>query len=130
MYSPCPPWEGRYGPWVPPLMHFHPGWSGPVEGFSHGGYFTRDGHYGYVGHQYDSKTLSQENRMVRNLKPDGPVSLKTTTAPGHWQEQEAPEDGASVDQPGSSQGQIGPGSKTSVNDEAKRWQQSRIGFQR
>jgi hypothetical protein len=115
---------------VPPLMHFHPGWPGPVEGFSHGGYFTGDGHYEYVGHQYDSKTPSQENWMVQNLKLDGPVSSKTTAAPGHRQEQEAPKDGASVDQPGSSQGQIGLRSKTSVNDEAKRWQQSRIGFQR
>jgi hypothetical protein len=23
MYAPCPPWVGWYGPWAPPLMHFH-----------------------------------------------------------------------------------------------------------
>jgi hypothetical protein len=32
-------------------MHFHPGWSGSVEGFGHGGYYVGDDHYGYVGHQ-------------------------------------------------------------------------------
>jgi hypothetical protein len=30
MYPPCPPWAGWYGPWTSPLMHFHPGWSGPT----------------------------------------------------------------------------------------------------
>jgi hypothetical protein len=32
-------------------MHFHPGWSGPSEGFGHGGYYTGDGCYMSVGHQ-------------------------------------------------------------------------------
>jgi hypothetical protein len=85
-YPPCPPWAGWYGPWASPLMHFHPGWSGPVEGFGHGGYFTRDGCYGYIGHQHDSKTLRQENRMVQNLKPNGPISSQIATTPYRWQE--------------------------------------------
>jgi hypothetical protein len=36
-------------------MHFHPGWLGPVEGYGHGGYYTRDNRYGSVGHQQDRK---------------------------------------------------------------------------
>jgi hypothetical protein len=40
MYPPCPPWAGWYGPRTPPPMHFHPGWSGPTQGFGHGGYYT------------------------------------------------------------------------------------------
>jgi hypothetical protein len=39
-----------YGPWTPLSMHFHPGWSGPTEGFGRIGYYTGDGHYRYVGH--------------------------------------------------------------------------------
>jgi hypothetical protein len=27
MFPPCSPWVGWYSPWVPPPMHFHPGWS-------------------------------------------------------------------------------------------------------
>jgi hypothetical protein len=83
-------------------MHFHPGWSGPVEGFGHGGNYAGDGCYRYVGHQHDSRTPSQENRMVRNPKPNGPVSLKAVVAHGHWHEQEAPKDGSSVGQSGGS----------------------------
>jgi hypothetical protein len=32
-------------------MHIHPGWSGPTEGFGHGGYYVGDGCYRYIGHQ-------------------------------------------------------------------------------
>jgi hypothetical protein len=74
MYPPCPPWVGWYEPWAPLPMHLHAGRSGPVEGFDHRGYFIEDGHYGFVGHQHDSRTPSQENQMVQNLKPDGLVS--------------------------------------------------------
>jgi hypothetical protein len=35
MFLPCPPWAGWYGVWVPPPMHFHLGWSGPIGGFDH-----------------------------------------------------------------------------------------------
>jgi hypothetical protein len=31
-------------------MYFHLGWSGPVEGFGHGGYYIGDGRYGYISH--------------------------------------------------------------------------------
>jgi hypothetical protein len=55
MYLPCPPWVGWYDPWTTSPMHFHPGWSRPVEGFGHGGYYTRDDHYGSVSHQQDNK---------------------------------------------------------------------------
>jgi hypothetical protein len=57
MYPPYPPWAEWYGPWTPPPMHFHPGWSGPAEGFSHEGYYIRDNCYGSVGHQHDKKAL-------------------------------------------------------------------------
>jgi hypothetical protein len=50
MFPPCPPWMGWYGPWVPPPMHFHVGWSGPPQGFGHGGYYTGDGCYRHIGH--------------------------------------------------------------------------------
>jgi hypothetical protein len=32
------------------LMHFHSGWSGPTQGFGHGGYYAGDSHYGHIGH--------------------------------------------------------------------------------
>jgi hypothetical protein len=55
MYPPRPPWAGWYGPWAPPPMHFDPGWSGPIDGFGHGGYYVGDDHYGYVSHQQDRR---------------------------------------------------------------------------
>jgi hypothetical protein len=45
--------------------------------------------------------------------------LKTTVAPGHRPEQGALKDGSSTDEPGSSQGRIGPRSETSVDNKAK-----------
>jgi hypothetical protein len=67
---------------TPSPMHFHPGWSEPVEGFDHEGYYIRDGCYGSVGHQQDRKTSRQENQTVQNAKPDHPVSPKATAASG------------------------------------------------
>jgi hypothetical protein len=81
MYPPCPPWVGWYGPWALPPMHFHPGWSGPSEGFGHICYNIGDNRYGSAGHQQDRRTLRQENRMVQNPKPEGPISPKTATTP-------------------------------------------------
>jgi hypothetical protein len=63
-------------------MHFHPGWSGHVEGFGHRGYYTGDGHYGSVAHQPDRKTLRQEIQTVRNAKSDHLIYSKATTATG------------------------------------------------
>jgi hypothetical protein len=63
-------------------MHFHLGWSGPARGFGHGGYYVEDDCYEGVGHQEERRAPRQENRMVRNPKPDGPVSPKTTAALG------------------------------------------------
>jgi hypothetical protein len=83
MYLPCPPWAGWYGLWTPPLMHFHPRWSGPPGGFGHGGYHARDGCYRGVSQQQNGK----ENRMVQNPAPDGPVSPKIAEAPGPQCEQ-------------------------------------------
>jgi hypothetical protein len=57
MYPPCPPWVGWYGPWAPPLMHFHLGWPGPVEGFGHRGYYAGDDRYIHAGHQQDMRAL-------------------------------------------------------------------------
>jgi hypothetical protein len=74
LYLPCPTWAGWYGPWVPSPMHFHPGWSGPTQGFSHGGYYTEDGCYRHIGHQQDRNVSGQENWTVQNAKPDHPVS--------------------------------------------------------
>jgi hypothetical protein len=74
MYPPCPPWAGWYGPWVPPPMHFHLGWSGPTQGFGYGGYYARDNHYIHVGHQQDMRASGQENQTVWNDKPDHPIS--------------------------------------------------------
>jgi hypothetical protein len=55
MFPPCPPWAGWYGPWVSPPLHFHPRWSGPTQGFGHGGYYTEDGCYRHNCHQQDRK---------------------------------------------------------------------------
>jgi hypothetical protein len=90
MYSPCPPWTRWYGPWTPPPMHFHPEWSGPVEGFGHRGYYTGDSHYGSDGHQQDRKTR-QENWTVRSTKLDHSVFSKATTASGQQHKQWVPE---------------------------------------
>jgi hypothetical protein len=53
------------GPWAPPLMHFHSGWSRPAEGVDHRGYYSGEGHYGSVDHPRHRRTSRQENRMVR-----------------------------------------------------------------
>jgi hypothetical protein len=86
MYPPCSPWVGWYEPWVPPPMHFHQGWSGLAEGFGHGGYYTRDSSYGYVGHQQDRRASRQENEIVWNAKLDHPASLKMVAALGRRHE--------------------------------------------
>jgi hypothetical protein len=138
MYPPCPPWAGWYRPWVPPLMHLHPGWSRPAEGFVHRGYYVGDGHYRYVGHQQDMRASGQENQTMQNVKPDHPISSKIAAAPGHQHEREASKDGSSVDQPGSSQGRTGPKSESLTNGKqsptwrrVQRWcQWSRTGSQR
>jgi hypothetical protein len=119
MYPPCSPWVGWYGPWAPPPMHFHPRWLGPAEGFGHGGYYVGDDCYGYVSHQQDNWTSSEENWMVQNSKPDGLISMKTAAAPSCQLEREALKDGSSTDQPGRSQGKTGPGSKSLANAKAK-----------
>jgi hypothetical protein len=82
MYPPCPPWVEWCSPWTPSPMHFHPGWSRLVEGFGHGGYYTRDDRDESVGHQQDRKASTQENRTFRNVKPDHPVSPKAIAASG------------------------------------------------
>jgi hypothetical protein len=64
-------------------------------------------------------TVGKENRTVRNGKPDHPVSPKATTVPSCQHEQGAPKDGSSADRSRSSQGQTGPKSETSANDEVK-----------
>jgi hypothetical protein len=74
MYLPCSPWVGWYGPWAPPSMHFHPGWSGPTQGFDHGGYYIGDGRYEHAGHQQDRRASGQENRTVWNAKTDHLIS--------------------------------------------------------
>jgi hypothetical protein len=118
MYPPCPPWVGWYGPWTPPPMHFHPGWSRPTQGFGHGGYYAGDDRYKHVDHQHDRKSSGQENWTIRNAKPNHPVSGEATVVPNHQQEQKAPT-GASVDQLGCSQGHARPGSESSTNSEVK-----------
>jgi hypothetical protein len=57
VYPPCPPWAGWYGPWAPSSMPFHPGWSGPTEGFGFVGFYAGDGRCGHVGHQQDRGAL-------------------------------------------------------------------------
>jgi hypothetical protein len=74
MFPLCRPWAGWYGPWVPPPMHFHPGWLGPAQGFGHGYYYTGDGCYRHIGHQQGKEASGQENRTVRNAKSDHPIS--------------------------------------------------------
>jgi hypothetical protein len=46
IYPPSPPWAGWYGPWAPPLLHFHPGWSRQDRYFDHRGYHMGDDRYG------------------------------------------------------------------------------------
>jgi hypothetical protein len=100
-------------------MHFHPGWSGPTEGFGYRGYYIGDDNYRYVGHQQDRRTSGQENRIVQNGKSDHPVSSTAATVPGCQHKQGAPNDGSSANRSRSNQGQSGLRGKTSVNDEAK-----------
>jgi hypothetical protein len=102
MYPPCPPWAGWYGPWALPPMHFHSGWSGPTQGFGHEDYYAGDGRYEHVSHQQDRRSLGQENRTVRNDKPDHPVSQEAVLAPGRQHELEASKSGSSADQSGGS----------------------------
>jgi hypothetical protein len=66
-----------------------------------------------------SRILRQEIRMVRNTKPDGPVSQEVAAPPGHQHEQEALKDGPSADQPKTSQGRTGPRSESLANGEAE-----------
>jgi hypothetical protein len=71
-------------------MDFYPGWSGPIEGFGHEGYYAGDGHYRYVSHQQHTWASRQENRIVQNSKSDHPVSPKTAAVSGHQCEQGVP----------------------------------------
>jgi hypothetical protein len=64
-------------------MHFHPGWLGLAKSFSYGGYYAGDDPYRYVGHQWDTRILRQENQMVQNPKLDGSVSEEAAVAPSH-----------------------------------------------
>jgi hypothetical protein len=57
--------------------------------------------------------------MVRKPKPYGSVSSKAVAGPKQQGKREVPIDGSFNDQPGSSQGQTGPGSASSANCEAK-----------
>jgi hypothetical protein len=95
-YPPCPPWPGWYEPWDPPPMQFLVGWSGPIESFGHGGYYTRDGRYRSVGHQQDRIAPRQENWMVWNPKPNGLVSPKIAAAFDQQNKWWVPKDGASA----------------------------------
>jgi hypothetical protein len=119
MYPPYSPLPGWYRPWAPSPIPFHMGWSGLAGGFGYGGYYAGDGRYGHVSHQQDNWILRQENRMVRNPKPDGSISQETATAPGCWHEQEALKDGPFADQPESSQGRTRSRSKSSADDKTK-----------
>jgi hypothetical protein len=93
MFPPCPPWAGWYGPWVPPPMHFYSGWSGPTQGFGHGGYYAGDGCYGHIGPQQGREASGQKNRIVQNEPP--------------------------VDHLGDGQEKTGPENKSSANDEVE-----------
>jgi hypothetical protein len=74
MYQPCPPWAGWYGPWTPPLMHFYSGWSGPTQGFDHGGYYAGDDRYEHVGHQQGRRASGHKKWTLWNAKMDHPFS--------------------------------------------------------
>jgi hypothetical protein len=104
---------------VPPPIHFHPGWSRLAEGFGHGGYYAGDGRYRYVDRQQDRSVSGHENQTVQNTKPDNPVSSKIVIAPGCRHEREAPKDGSSTDQPGSSQERTRSRSESLANGEVK-----------
>jgi hypothetical protein len=56
--------------------------------------------------------------MVWNSKPDGLVSQGAAAAPGHHHKKEALKNGSSTDQPKSSQGRMGPRSKSSADGKA------------
>jgi hypothetical protein len=57
--------------------------------------------------------------MVRNPKPDGPVSQEAAAAPSQWHELDALKDGPSADQPESSHGRIGPRCESLADGKAK-----------
>jgi hypothetical protein len=99
-------------------MHFHPGWLGPAQGFGHGGYYTKDGYYGHIGHQQGREALGQENWTVQNAKSDHPISYEVETTHGHQQGQRAPNE-PHVHHLGDSQEKTGPENKSSANDEVK-----------
>jgi hypothetical protein len=82
MYPPCPPWAGVIQTMGVTTMHFHPGWLGPTQDCGHGGYYAGDDRYGYVGHQQDSRTPRQENRIVHNVKSDHLIFQEATVVPG------------------------------------------------
>jgi hypothetical protein len=65
MYLPCPPLMGWYEPWMPPPMHFHLGWSGPIQSFGHGGYDAGDDHY---RHDATSRTEGPRGRKIGQSK--------------------------------------------------------------
>jgi hypothetical protein len=117
-YPPCPPEVGLYRPWGLPI-HFQPRWSGPTDGFGHGGYYAGDGRYGYVDHLQDRRTPRQDNQMVWNPKLEDPISLKTIAAPNQHNKWWVPKDEASANGSRGSQGQIGSRSEASTNNKAK-----------
>jgi hypothetical protein len=99
-------------------MHFHLGWSGPAKGFGHGGYYTRDGCYIHIGHQQGKEALGQENRTMRNAKPDHSVFQKAATTLGRQQGQRAPNE-PPIDHLGGSQEKTEPENESSANDKVK-----------
>jgi hypothetical protein len=118
MFPPCSPWTGWYGPWVPPPTHFHPRWSGPAQGFSHGGYYTGDDCYGHISHQQGREASGQENWTIQNAKPDHPVSQEAVTAVVCQQGQRASNE-PPVDHLCDSQEKTWPDDKSLANDEVK-----------
>jgi hypothetical protein len=108
-------------------MHFHPGWSGPTQGFGHGGYHTGDSRYRHVGYQQDRRVLGQENQTVRNAKLDHPVSQEDVVAPGGQHELEAMKGGSSANQSQGIQGKTWPRSKTSADGDVKSNVEKNIG---
>jgi hypothetical protein len=99
-------------------MHFHPGWTGHAQGFSHGSYYTGDGCYRHIGHQQGSEASGQESRTVQNAKPDHSISQEAAIALCHQQGQRAPNE-LPIDHLGSSQEKTGPENKSSANGRVK-----------
>jgi hypothetical protein len=65
-------------------MHFHPGWSGPAEGFGHGGYYAGDNRYGYIVHQQDKKTgQSRMPNWIIRFSRRQQLFLVTSTSEKH-----------------------------------------------